>query len=246
MWRLIALPFRLLGGLAVLGVAYLLFVLGFILLVAFLSASSPYHPVDAEVVVVEVREYCLAETYDGRTRSTKASGFCNQYEKQLKSNPTSYDGHPWTREPYAQVKYRDEDGLEKRRAARASELQIPLDVKVGDRVRFKALTKKRTWQQWRSDWAESLPILGLMIGSLLASAVLWTWGGGWRLMDRQRRRENRATMAKFQLLSLLVGCIVAALAWVWRRIEHTRFGKAAYGVCRDQGRTLSDLIRLTR
>ncbi len=236
MWRVITFPFRLLGGLAVLGIAYLLFALGCILLLAFLSSSSPYHLVDAEGVVVEVREHCLAETYDGRTRSTKASGFCDHYEKQLKSNPTSYDGYPWTREPYAQVKYRDEEGLEKRRAARASELQIPLDVKVGDRVRFKALTKKRNWQQWRSDWAESLPILGLMIGSLMASAVLWTWGGGWRLMTRMNDQENRAIAAKFRLALMVAGIVAWVLNWVWTRVEHTQFGKAATRVLRDGAR----------
>ncbi|HRK20058.1 MAG TPA: hypothetical protein PK970_13970 [Hyphomicrobiaceae bacterium] len=236
MWRAITFPFRLLGRLVVLGVAHLLFALGCILLVGFLTASSPYHLADAEGVVVEVRDYCVAEKLDGTTRSTRASGYCDQFAEQLNSNPTSYDGHPWTREPFARVRYRDDQGRESVRAARASELQIAPDVQAGDRVRFKAQTKRRNWQQWRSDWYDSLPWLGIMIGSLLASAVLWTWGGGWRLMTRINHRETRVPVAKFKLAMLAAGFIAWVLHWAWRRVEHTRFGKSAARILRDASR----------
>lgn len=53
-----------------------------------------------------------------------------------------------------------------------------------------------------------------MVGSLLASAVLWTWGGGWQLMTRRHHREQRATMAKVKLAVLAAGLAAWVLNWV--------------------------------
>lgn len=166
MWRVITFPFRLIGGLAVLGISHLLFVFGFILLFAFASSSRPYHLVDAEGVVVKVRDYCVAEKYDGRTRSTRAAGFCDQYQAQLESDATSYDGFPWTREPYAHVKYRDDEGREAIRQARASELKRKRKSGIGSSGVLTGTPRCRYWASWSARyWLPPCCGPGAVVGS---------------------------------------------------------------------------------
>lgn len=236
MWRMITFPFRMLGGLAVLGVAYLLFALGCILLFAFFSSKPPVRYFETTAEVVRVRDFCNAIKQGEYNKFSVGSGFCDQLEQKMTSEPQRFDSASLRREPLIYVRYRDELGRELTSDARATYFKIPVDVKVGHRFPLKIKTKTRTWQQWRSDWYDSLPIFGLMIVSLLASAVLWTWGGGWRLMTRINHRDNRVTVAKFKLAILAAGFIAWVLSWAWRRVEHSRFGKMATRVHRDAWR----------
>jgi hypothetical protein len=181
MRRLLAFPFGLLGKLATLGVGYLLFGFGVVLLYLVLTVERPVRLVEVDGVVSRVRDYCVVKKMDGVTES----GLCEKLEAKLKWDPTRYDNASWAREPYVDLTYLDDDGQQQIRTGRAASLRIPAAVTVGERVRHRVITKKRTWQEWRTDWYDSLLGIAMMIGSFLASALLWTWGGGWRVMTRR-------------------------------------------------------------
>ena len=185
MWRVVAFPFVLLGRLATLGVGYLLFGFGVFLLYLVLTVEQPVRLVEADGVVSKVRDYCVVKNVDGQGRLSTESGLCEKLEAKLKWDPTRYDNASWTREPYVDLTYRDDDGQQQTRTGRAANLGLPAAVTVGEHVRHRVITKKRTWQQWRSDWYDTLLGIAMMIGAFLASALFWTWGGGWRVMARR-------------------------------------------------------------
>jgi hypothetical protein len=239
MRRGLSLLFGLLGRLATLGLGYLLFAFGIVLLYVFLTAETPRRSVETEGVVVQLRDYCVVEKADEHGRRTNETGFCEELRKKLNWDPNRYDGASWRREPYVSLNYRGDDGQYQSRNGRAVDLGLSADVKVGERVRFMVQTKKRTWQQWRADWYDALPFLVLMFGALVASAVLWSRGGGWRVMDRQTRRDHGGTLAKAHVVWLAIGFIAWALKWVWSRVETTRFAQAATRLLRNGARSSS-------
>lgn len=236
MWRVITFPFRQLGGLTVLAVAYLLFALGCILLIAFLTSKPPVRHLEITAEVVRVREFCYAVKRGEHNEFGVGVGFCDELEQKLTSDPKRFDGASLRRKPYFYLRYRDEAGREQARDGHATAFDLPADVQVGDRIPLKVQTKDRNWRQWRSDWYDSLPWLGIMIGSFLASTVLWTWGGGWRLMTRMNDRKNRAIVAKFNLVVIVIGFAAWVLNRIWRHVENTRFGKAVKRALRDGAR----------
>lgn len=203
-------------------ISYLLFAAGIVLLAMLLFGNHPFRSgrlVEAEAVVVGVRDHCVAATARGTMR-----GLCETLERRAARTPEIFEDVTWNRSPHFMITYSDHAGRAHTSHASAQDLGLPAKTQVGDTVRIKydRQSPRYVTSVTAGGWRHTLRVTGIASGLLFAAAVCWFVGGGRRTLARLRDRRRRVAVRQWQLLVAVAGVVLLAIGWLGGLIERTR------------------------
>lgn len=186
MLQLLAMPFRLAGRLTCLGLGYLMFGFGTVLLIFVLTGDHPDRPgrlVATDAVITQAEDHCRI-----RGKRSSAWGTCADVESQILRAPDDFSDAKLERWKRVTIAFRTEAGREFTTTSNGSHLRLPQSVAPGDRVSIRYDRKRPSYVVSTADggWPVLVLWTTIAVAALAGSFLLWTAGGGWRLLERRR------------------------------------------------------------